>query len=245
MVHVDRAAPRGHSTPRRRPLCDRWRPRRRSHSIGDNNPPPCLPFFNIAACLLACLPCCPPPPAHPPTPSRLGLGSTAASSNMVCWRNVQRTDRKPTLAIPCVALPSSSRARSVLVAVCTIPHLGLDLDGTASQCLSQCSMRPRGCLCTCLHGGLQARRTHAYCSRLRGGRQYHARGATDRTNSVDPTSAPLDLDIGWLRLRLRLHNSSSCGSLLEPPPPVSAMRATWSKSDDGGARRGAVLVMSW
>lgn len=46
-------------------------PRLRSHSIGDNNPPPGWPFFflflsNIAACLIACLLASCPSPAYPP-----------------------------------------------------------------------------------------------------------------------------------------------------------------------------------
>ena len=74
-------------------------PRRRSHSIGDNSPPlvSLFLFLNIA-CSLASRPS----PAHPP--SRFGLGSTAASSNMVCWRNVQQTDQNlhwPSLVRHC------------------------------------------------------------------------------------------------------------------------------------------------
>jgi hypothetical protein len=118
MVRFDRAAPRGHSTSRRRPLCN--------HGVGPTalvtTAHPLSPFFllNLAACLPACLPSIP----SAPTTSRLGLGSTACKQQYALLAK-RSTNRPKNLHWPslCAIAHHQVVVRIVLLVVCTILHL--------------------------------------------------------------------------------------------------------------------------
>lgn len=177
MVHVDRAVPRGHSTSRRRPLCN---PRRRSHSIGDNHLPPCLPFFSSTslARLLACLLASRPSPAHPPPRDSAWDRHPQAA---IWFAGETFNEQTENLHLPSLVwhCHHQSRARVGPLAAYTIPHLGPDLDGTASQCRpnAQCACREAAGTPASM-GDLQARRLQMDRSGSPGGR-HHVHRAMD------------------------------------------------------------------